>query len=410
MTPRRLAFTILMILALPSPAIAQKTELELPFHGFWRVSQGNEGEFSHQGRSRYAWDFVRVDIQGNSRRNSPAGLDDYYTFGVELLAPAAGVVHAVSDRSPDNTPGHFTDVAAANKVIISHENGEYSAILHIAESGARVQVGERVARGQVVAVAGNSGRTTAPHLHFALMEYRDDGRLHSIPARFRQVVQVEDNLIRAHEDGIPRVGEIVATYVAPAHAEPEVTRGDIDAFWQAFARETFVRVNRLLVTDRTIARVFEYDDVTLGDFRARMRDVEIPTWTFGPRVVGLQEIQAPRDLGELHWLQLHERSRDVFAPFSGEILQVIDLDWPVAWGADSQNAQALVLLTEDGAIAVLGPFIPRQQWNPGDRLRRQAPMGEPLPDPLSNEASTVGLLAFARIEELYWPVPIHVHD
>jgi murein DD-endopeptidase MepM/ murein hydrolase activator NlpD len=56
-------------------------------------------------------------------------------------------------------------------VKIDHGGNVMTVYAHLHE--ARVARGDRVARGQVVALSGNSGRSTAPHLHY---EVRLGGR------------------------------------------------------------------------------------------------------------------------------------------------------------------------------------------------------------------------------------------
>ncbi len=58
-----------------------------------------------------------------------------------------------------------------NYVIIDHENGYQTAYGHCASL--TVNVGDRVAKGDVVAKMGNTGRSTGTHLHF---EVRKDGK------------------------------------------------------------------------------------------------------------------------------------------------------------------------------------------------------------------------------------------
>lgn len=58
-------------------------------------------------------------------------------------------------------------------VIIDHGGGVWTLYGHIRQGGIRVNVGDRVERGQVIAESGSTGRSTGPHLHF---EVRIDGK------------------------------------------------------------------------------------------------------------------------------------------------------------------------------------------------------------------------------------------
>ncbi len=51
-----------------------------------------------------------------------------------------------------------------NFVMIKHDNGLYTAYGHL--SGFNVNVGQRVSRGQQIAISGSTGISTGPHLHF----------------------------------------------------------------------------------------------------------------------------------------------------------------------------------------------------------------------------------------------------
>ena len=48
--------------------------------------------------------------------------------------------------------------------MIKHDNGLYTAYGHL--SGFNVNVGQRVSRGQQIAISGSTGISTGPHLHF----------------------------------------------------------------------------------------------------------------------------------------------------------------------------------------------------------------------------------------------------
>lgn len=89
-----------------------------------------------------------------------AGTDVRMAYGQGVQAVAGGRVTSVGDRS-----------GYGLTVVIDHGNGLETRYAHL--SGASVREGDMVEAGQVVAQSGNSGRSTAPHLH---LEARQNGR------------------------------------------------------------------------------------------------------------------------------------------------------------------------------------------------------------------------------------------
>ncbi len=54
-------------------------------------------------------------------------------------------------------------------MILDLGGGNYALYAHFQPGSIRVQEGDRVRRGDVLALVGNSGNTVAPHLHFHVM-------------------------------------------------------------------------------------------------------------------------------------------------------------------------------------------------------------------------------------------------
>ncbi len=152
-------------------ASRQKTLLTLPFLGEWSVLQGNDGEWTHKGRGRYAWDFVVRDQSGGQLRGFGNRIEDYYAFGLPVLAPAPGTVYAVENRVNDNPPQTATtEQNWGNYVIIDHGNGEYSEISHFKQGSVLVSPGQSLQRGELIGYCGNSGRSPVPHIHYQLQQ------------------------------------------------------------------------------------------------------------------------------------------------------------------------------------------------------------------------------------------------
>jgi murein DD-endopeptidase MepM/ murein hydrolase activator NlpD len=100
----------------------------------------------------------RDPFTGKSRFHH--GIDYSVPLGTPVRATAAGVVASMKNE------------AGLGKVVkIDHGNGVVTVYAHL--SAWTVKSGQRVERGDVIARSGNTGRSTAPHLHY---EVRVSGR------------------------------------------------------------------------------------------------------------------------------------------------------------------------------------------------------------------------------------------
>ncbi|MCA1756638.1 MAG: urea transporter [Bacteroidales bacterium] len=145
------------------------TPVKLPFFGVWEVSQGYEGEYTHKGDWKYAWDFVITDSKGLQFKGEGLELSDYYCFDKPVIAVADGVVEYVENGIKDNITGEVNLVKNwGNTVIIKHADYLYSKISHLRAGSVTVNEGDKVVQGEVIGHCGNSGRSPYPHLHFQM--------------------------------------------------------------------------------------------------------------------------------------------------------------------------------------------------------------------------------------------------
>ena len=82
----------------------------------------------------------------------------------EVIAHTSGVVHALVDNKV-NEKGATGLASYGNYVQIKHDGGYYTLYAHM-QKGLKVKKGERVEKGQVLGVMGNTGNSYGEHLHF----------------------------------------------------------------------------------------------------------------------------------------------------------------------------------------------------------------------------------------------------
>jgi murein DD-endopeptidase len=122
---------------------------------------------------RFAIDWVRLRDDGKTFQGDEKDNKNYYAYGSDALAVADGIVTEVKDGIPQNIPGENSravpitlETVGGNHVILDIGGGHYAFYAHLQPGSLRVKLGDKVRRGQVVGLVGNSGNSTEPHLHF----------------------------------------------------------------------------------------------------------------------------------------------------------------------------------------------------------------------------------------------------
>jgi murein DD-endopeptidase MepM/ murein hydrolase activator NlpD len=150
-----------------------QTELSLPFKGKWLVFWGGDTKELNQHHDapnqQFAFDFLGADETGKTRKGNDNTNEDYFAFGREIISPADGNVTDVINGVRDNVPGSMNQYSAVgNAVIIQHRENEFSVLAHLKLDSIKVKVGDKVTRGQLIGLCGNSGNSSEPHLHYHL--------------------------------------------------------------------------------------------------------------------------------------------------------------------------------------------------------------------------------------------------
>ncbi|WP_248731418.1 M23 family metallopeptidase [Pseudomonas sp. MWU13-2517] len=156
---------------LPSSSYPQQAyRYPFPWRGGpFRLSQGPNGSFSHtDAKSRYAMDIAMPE-------------------GTSIIAARSGVVV----KTENNQVGRGND-ASGNFVRVRHDDGTEGVYLHLKQGSVSVRVGQRVGLGTPLALSGNTGNSSGPHLHFVVQRATEAG-LVSIPYEFNQPVDTLPN-------------------------------------------------------------------------------------------------------------------------------------------------------------------------------------------------------------------------
>jgi murein DD-endopeptidase MepM/ murein hydrolase activator NlpD len=150
------------------------------FNGCCTVSPHRGAMVALGGRllaaERYAIDWIQSDDKGRILLpDDTTKLKDFPAYGERVLSVADGEVVKVVEGMPDVPPGvldpnNTLKEAGGNHVIVDIGGGRYAFYAHLQPDSVAVEVGDRVTRGQQLALLGNSGNTTAPHLHFHVMD------------------------------------------------------------------------------------------------------------------------------------------------------------------------------------------------------------------------------------------------
>ncbi len=190
------------------------TVLRLPFDGKWFVFWGGDTRElnQHHGvpNQRYAFDFLVKDSKDKTYKDEGKKNEDYLAFGREVLAPADGVVTDVIRGVRDNAPGSMNPYSAlGNAVIIKHREYEVSVLAHFKQGSIRVEPGDKVRRGQVLGLCGNSGNSSEPHIHYHLQNTPIIQNGTGIKCFFDNIIVFRDGKAASEKRYSPIKGDVV---------------------------------------------------------------------------------------------------------------------------------------------------------------------------------------------------------
>ncbi|HSL33518.1 MAG TPA: M23 family metallopeptidase [Candidatus Limnocylindrales bacterium] len=179
---------------------------------------------------RFAYDLLKVDERkgihfhpaGTLRGATIGGRTrECYAWGAPIHAPFDGEIVRAVDGLPERGwihPARELALALKNALtftpsrlplilgnhVIARMETVYAGFAHLMPGSVAVREGQSVRTGDVIGRVGHTGNSTAPHLHFQLMDSPDLMTARGVPCAFRAYEVLRDGAWELVENGIPR--------------------------------------------------------------------------------------------------------------------------------------------------------------------------------------------------------------
>ena len=218
--------------------------VEFPLRGEWVAPHTPGDKIPSHGTDslgqRYAYDFFQTDLMSKNKlkfyKSSVAkyltlgiSINDCYCYKEKIYSPVDGEVIFVKDGVNEPRYLHpvldFLKVIArtiyatiqglflpvhkiqlhkfiGNYVIIKFEE-YYAFFAHISPGTIPVKEGQMVSAGDIIGEVGHSGNSTAPHLHFHIMDEPDLLTAKGVLCSFKKHYVFNDSEWEKIENGIP---------------------------------------------------------------------------------------------------------------------------------------------------------------------------------------------------------------
>lgn len=98
-------------------------------------------------------------------RTHPITKVQQFHNGIDLPVP---VKTKVKSPMPGVVASVYSNTAGGNQLTIKHDNGFTTGYAHLTE--ALVKKGDRIKQGDIIALSGNTGKSTGPHVHLTLKD------------------------------------------------------------------------------------------------------------------------------------------------------------------------------------------------------------------------------------------------
>jgi len=166
----------------------------------YKVTQAFGGSFSHKGSNLYAIDWQMRE-------------------GTPVYAARGGIVVKTKDTS-DTGGGSMKFDPYNNYVLIRHEDGTLGHYCHLKKGGVCVRPGQIVKVGDKLALSGNTGFSSGPHLHFCVFKIKNGRERVSIPIKFQTAGDLAVTLLEGKKYQARTITAVSSTPLASSRLEP----------------------------------------------------------------------------------------------------------------------------------------------------------------------------------------------
>ena len=218
--------------------VVEPIAVKFPLSGEWCAVNTPGDKIPSHGTDwlgqTYAYDFFQIDWDKNGYKfyKTPmltsllfgAKLEDTFCWSQPIFAPFAGEIIEAKDGIEERNPVHMVhdlivvlknglffrgetnselQPVLGNYIIIKRGDGVYCLLAHARKGSLKVVTGQMVAEGQEIAEVGHSGYSTAPHLHFQLMDNSNLIEAKGLPCCFTSYKEYIQGSWEPVENGIP---------------------------------------------------------------------------------------------------------------------------------------------------------------------------------------------------------------
>ncbi len=164
-----------------------EVQLDSAFWGAWfwipgKMGRMNELTFPSPLREKHQADFGPGSVETHTKD---------YEFSYDFSVPESSSVYALEGGIVIRVVQKYTKshqdkmrIHEVNKVEILHSDGSVAAYAHLKANSTPLKTCDKINKGQLIGLSGNTGFSSGPHLHVDVTRPIGIGKFKTIPIRF----------------------------------------------------------------------------------------------------------------------------------------------------------------------------------------------------------------------------------